>query len=52
MRAIVVEFGTDNDRVIEGRVRELGPGETVPRGEGRLRKPANARYDPQEGEPF
>ena len=59
MRAIIVEFAADPEapRIVAGRAREIGPGETVApvdRGEGRLRPRdrLRGRYDPREGEPF
>jgi quercetin dioxygenase-like cupin family protein len=57
MRAIVVEFGSEaaeDQAIIDGRARELGPGEQFPsrRAQGRLAQGPDPRYDPQEGEPF
>ena len=52
MRAIVVEFGADDDRVIEGRARAIGPGQSRAKAEGHLRQGPSPRYDPSEGEPL
>jgi quercetin dioxygenase-like cupin family protein len=53
MRAIVVEFGADVERVIEGVGRALPAGEPArDRAAGRLAPAKDSRYDPQEGEPF
>jgi quercetin dioxygenase-like cupin family protein len=54
MRAIVVEFGSDAERVIEGSGRALGPGsvDETARPAGRLADRPSPRYDPGEGEPF
>jgi quercetin dioxygenase-like cupin family protein len=53
MRAIVVEFGSDAERVIEGAGRVLGSGAPpVDPASGHLAQAPSARYDPQEGEPF
>jgi quercetin dioxygenase-like cupin family protein len=55
MRAIVVEFGSEgaaDQSIIDGRARQLGPGDSAGRAEGRLAPRPNPRYDPHEGEPF
>jgi len=52
MRAIVVEFTTGDDRVIEGVARALQPGGAANRAQGRLELTADPTYDPREGEPF
>jgi quercetin dioxygenase-like cupin family protein len=52
MRAIVVELGTDAERVITGHGRALAAGPTPTRAAGHLAETPSPRYDPQEGEPF
>ncbi len=52
MRAIVVEFGSDVERVIEGIGRALTTGRAGAPTEGHLADGPAPHYDPQEGEPF
>lgn len=53
MRAIVVELAGGAERVLEGRARALGPGETAgERAAGRLAQAPPPRYNPGDGEPF
>jgi len=53
MRAIVVEFGADAERVIEGSGRALpATAASADRAQGRLSHGPAPRYDPREGEPL
>lgn len=52
MRAIVVEFGADAERVIEGSGRAPAAGPGPGRATGHLTQGPDPRYDPGEGEPL
>ena len=52
MRAIVVEFGADDARAIEGHARVVDSGDPAAPAPGHLRQRPSPHYDPHEGEPF